>query len=332
MQIPPRKILIIRFSSIGDIVLTTPVVRCLKLELPALELHFLTKKQFLPLLEANSYIRKVWLYDHNFPSLIPQLQSEGFDYVVDLHKNYRSFYVRWKLGLKSGTFSKLNVQKWLIVNLKMNLLPPVHIVDRYMKTISALGIHNDGIGLNYFIPENAGIDPVTLPETFRRSFIAIVIGGKHNTKIFPVEKVIEVCKKLTRPVILLGGNEDRDRGERIVTAAGPAVFNTCGRYSLNQSASLIRNADAVMTNDTGLMHIAAAFHKRIVSVWGNTIPEFGMFPYLTGEEKTNSLIAEVKGLSCRPCSKLGYDACPKKHFRCMNDIDIHVIVDFLNKK
>lgn len=330
MPLPIRKILIIRFSSIGDIVLTTPVVRCLKLQLPALELHYLTKEQFLPVLEVNPYISKVWLYDYNFHHLLPQLDSEGFDYVVDLHKNYRSFYVRWKLGLMSGTFSKLNVRKWLIVNLKINLLPPVHIVDRYMNAVSGLGVHNDGIGLNFFIPENAGIDPETLPEIFRRGYIAVVIGGKHNTKIFPMEKVIEICKKMTRPVILLGGNEDRDRGERIVDATGPTVFNTCGSYTLNQSASLIRDADAVMTNDTGLMHIAAAFHKRIVSVWGNTVPEFGMFPYLTGEEKKNSLIVEVKGLSCRPCSKLGYGACPKKHFRCMNDIDTREIVNFLN--
>ena len=332
MQIPPGKILIIRFSSIGDIVLTTPVVRCLKLQVPELEIHYLTKKQFLPVLGANPYISKIWLYDHNFADLIPQLQSQGFDRVVDLHKNYRSIYVRRKIGAKSGTFFKLNLQKWLIVNFKINLLPPVHIVDRYMQAVSELGIRNDGQGLDYFISEDEIIGPEKLPEPFRRGFIGIVIGGKHNTKIFPEKKVIEVIARLNLPVILLGGKEDRDRGEHICSVAVSSVFNGCGYYSLNQSASLIRLADAVMTNDTGLMHIAAAFGKKIVSVWGNTLPEFGMFPYLREEEKKNSLIAEVKGLSCRPCSKLGYQVCTKKHFRCMMDTDTSPIVNFLNQK
>jgi ADP-heptose:LPS heptosyltransferase len=100
-------------------------------------------------------------------------------------------------------------------------------------------------------------------------------------------------------------------------------------YNLNQSASLIRQAVAVLTNDTGLMHISAAFGKRMVSVWGNTIPAFGMYPYLPEKFKANSMIAEVKDLSCRPCSKLGFSECPEKHFNCMRLIDIDPIVDFL---
>ena len=96
------------------------------------------------------------------------------------------------------------------------------------------------------------------------------------------------------------------------------VYNACGRFSINQSASLVQQARVVITPDTGLMHIAAAFKKKIISVWGNTIPEFGMFPYLPDKD---SRIIQVEGLSCRPCSKIGYSSCPKKHFRCMNDID-----------
>jgi len=302
----------------------------MKSQIPGLELHYLTKKQFFPVLEANPYIDKVWQYDHNFDDLLPQLQSQGFDCVVDLHKNYRSLYVIQKLRIKSLAFSKLNLRKWLVVNFKINLLPSVHIVDRYLEPVLHLGVHNDGKGLDYFIPENDGLNPDTLPEALHQGFIAIVIGGKHNTKIFPEEKVAKVCDNLTRPVILLGGDEDQARGEKIVAATRSMVFNFCGRYSLNQSASLLRLADAVLTNDTGLMHIAAAFHKRMVSVWGNTIPEFGMYPYLKGDDQSNSLIAQVKGLSCRPCSKLGYDRCPKKHFRCMNDIDTLEITTFLN--
>jgi len=325
-----KKILIIRFSSIGDIVLTSPVVRCLKKQIRGVEVHFLTKKQFLPVIEANPHIDKIWLYDHNFKELIPQLKSQGFDLLVDLHKNYRSFFVTKQLARPSATFSKLNFRKWMMVNLKINFLPPVHIVDRYMEAVGKFGVKNDGKGLDYYIPEHEEVDLGTLPETHRNGYVAIATGGKHHTKILPEEKLTEVCKNLTLPVILLGGKEDRERGEKIVSALGPAVFNACGQYSIPQSASLIRQATAVLSNDTGLMHIAAAYRKKMVSVWGNTIPAFGMFPYLPAENQEDSLIAEVKGLSCRPCSKLGYRSCPKKHFKCMMDIDTQKIIRFLN--
>lgn len=324
-----KKVLVIRFSSIGDIVLTSPVIRCLKKQVPDAEVHFLTKRQFLPVVEANPYIDRIWLYDKNFRELIPQLKSEGFDFIADLHKNYRSHFVIRKLGVPSASFPKLNFRKWMIVNLKINSLPSVHIVDRYFRAVEKIKVKNDGQGLDFFIPANEEVDLMTLPVTHREGFIAIVIGGKHNTKIFPVEKLTELCKNLSRPVILLGGEEDLKRGELIAASDRSAIFNACGKYTLNQSASVLRQAASVLTNDTGLMHIAAAFRKRMVSVWGNTIPAFGMYPYLPDESQGNSCITEVQGLSCRPCSKLGYQTCPKKHFRCMMDIEIKPVVEFL---
>ena len=327
-----RKILVIRFSSIGDIVLTSAVVRCLKQQLSGAEIHFLTKTQFGPVTSSNPHIDRTWLYDHNFAELIPQLKSQGFDFIVDLHKNYRSAFVRYKLGVKGDSFPKLNLRKWLMVRFRINFLPDIHIVDRYFRAVNRLGVNNDGSGLDYFIPEKDEVSISALPGTHQDGFIAMVIGGKHNTKIFPADQVIRVCHQLSRPVILLGGKEDRERGDQIAESTGTLVFNACSLFNINQSASLIRQADAVLTNDTGLMHVAAAFKKPILSVWGNTIPAFGMYPYLPEEFKSNSVIAEVKGLSCRPCSKLGYQACPEKHFRCMKDIDIPEIIAFLHEK
>ena len=328
----PKKILIIRFSSIGDIVLTSAVVRCLKNQLNGVEVHFLTKSQFGPILSSNPNIDKLWLYDNNFKELIPQLKSEGFEFVVDLHKNYRSAFVKHQLGGKSASFPKLNLRKWLAVQLKLNFLPAIHIVDRYFEAAGSLGVKNDGCGLDYYIPPEDEVSLAGFPATHQKGYVALVIGAKHNTKIFPVEKVIEVCNKLSRPVILLGGKEDRERGELIAGASGALVYNSCGLFNINQSASIIRHADAVLSNDTGLMHVAAAFNKTVVSVWGNTIPAFGMYPYMPEEFKSNSLVAEVKGLSCRPCSKLGFNTCPKKHFKCMNDIDTVPIVNFLMRE
>jgi len=127
----------------------------------------------------------------------------------------------------------------------------------------------------------------------------------------------------------LGGKEDFEKGERISNSIGENVFNACGKFNINQSASLVKQAKKVITNDTGLMHIAAAFRKDIISLWGNTIPEFGMFPYMPGDEN-KSHILEVKDLSCRPCSKLGYKSCPKKHFDCMQKIDVDEIIQLIS--
>jgi ADP-heptose:LPS heptosyltransferase len=328
----PNKILVIRFSSIGDIVLTSPVVRCLKEQLPNAEIHYLTKKQYGFVLSANPHLDRIWSYDHNFSELIPQLRAAGFDFIVDLHRNFRSAYVKQRLRRPSASFPKLNIEKWLMVNFKMNMLPDIHIVDRYFRAAAPLGIRNDGQGLDYFIPSGDEVRRSDLPSTHQHGYIAVVIGGKHNTKILPAGKTAEICNQLTLPVILLGGTEDKERGLQIVSMTGEKTFNACGRFNFNQSASLVRQAAAVLTNDTGLMHVAAAFRKPVVSAWGNTIPAFGMYPYYPERFRQNSMIAEIKGLSCRPCSKLGFSECPKKHFRCMEEIGVSEVAGFLNRE
>ncbi|MCX6271409.1 MAG: glycosyltransferase family 9 protein [Bacteroidetes bacterium] len=377
-----KKILVIRFSSIGDIVLTTPVIRCLKQQLENTEVHFLTKEKFRPVLEANPYIDRIITINEvmgvmgitinevmGVMGVMKVMKGEGYDYIVDLHKNLRSWQVIIGLRKPFGNFTKLNIRKFLICKFKINRLPDIHIVDRYFRAVKTLGVRNDGKGLDYFIP--AGTDPrEKLPDLPREGFIALVIGGKHATKQLPKEKLVALCQKLSGPVILLGGPEDKSLGDAIINElststtpdphysnpdpcslfpdphstspdphstspdpSSPIPFppppftsytppiNTCGRLSLNESATLIRNASLVITHDTGLMHIAAAFSKNIISVWGNTIPEFGMYPYFPEDYKGHSKILEVKGLRCRPCSKLGYKKCPEGHFKCMMDID-----------
>ncbi len=319
------KILIIRFSSIGDIVLTTPVVRCLKYQTDA-EIHYLTKKNFKNILENNPYIKKIWAIEKNISEIIIELKQERFDLIIDLHNNLRSRLLSFQLGVKTNRFDKLNFEKWLLVNFKINRLPKTHIVDRYMNTVLELNVKNDGAGLDYFIPEKDVINIQALTQNFvhTNNYCAFVIGAAHFTKRLPEDKIIAICKKINAPVLLLGGKEDTDRGTFIKNACGENVFNFCGLLNLNQSASVIQQARKVITHDTGLMHIAAAFNKDIISVWGNTIPEFGMAPYFADSHQpsanSQSQIMEVKNLSCRPCSKIGFAACPKKHFNCMNKI------------
>lgn len=325
------KILIIRFSSIGDIVLTTPVIRCLKTQIKDAEIHYLTKTVFSVLLTSNPYIEKIYAIENDIHENISKLKSENYDLVIDLHNNIRSALVKRKLGVKSSSVNKLNIAKWIMVNFKINQLPDIHIVDRYLKTTEHLGIKNDLMGLDYFIPENDQVDLATLPSTHQNAYIGFVVGAKHNTKKLPLEKIISIIRNLKTPVVLLGGKEDFELAKKIKVTIGDMVYNACGKYNINQSASLVKQAAKIITHDTGLMHIAAAFKKEIFSIWGNTIPKFGMYPYLTGfGEKGEGKILEVSNLSCRPCTKIGHKKCPKGHFKCMLEIDENELLDAIN--
>lgn len=327
------KILILRFSSIGDIVLTTPVIRTVKTQLEKAEVHVATKAQYRELFTANPYVDKMHYLVDSLGELISSLRAERFDYVIDLHHNLRTLRVKRALGVKSFSYDKLNVEKWLKVNLKIDHLPNMHIVDRYMKTVESLGVHMDALGLDYFIPEKDEVPLEWLPDGFQGEYVVYALGAQHGTKKLPVQKMIELCDRINRPVVLLGGPEDAAIGDQVAAffsrigegqdmgeglkrlGKKTIVYNGAGKFNINQSASVIKKARYVFSHDTGLMHIAAAFKKEIFSIWGNTIPAFGMYPY-----RTKFTILENSRLSCRPCSKIGYDKCPKGHFQCMKDL------------
>lgn len=321
------KFLIIRFSSIGDIVLTTPVVRCLKTQNDDFEVHYLTKAKFAPVIEANPYIDKIHTLDNNFSQLIKDLKKEDFNYVIDLHRNIRTFRVKNSLRKLSFSFNKLNIKKWLLVNLKINKLPEIHIVDRYLETVQLFSAENDDKGLDFFINPHDELNISEFPEIHNKPFLIIVTGGGHYTKQIPKDKIIEIINSISAPIVLIGGKEDIEKAHQIEVAVNKKVLNFTGKLNIGQSASLIKHSAMIVTADTGMMHIAAAFKKNILSVWGNTIPEFGMSAYRAGPY---SEIFEVKGLSCRPCSKIGYKKCPKEHFNCMNKQDFGQLKNKIN--
>lgn len=318
------KFLIIRFSSIGDIVLTTPVIRCLKQQIPNAEIHFLTKKSFKDIVENNPYIDKIILLQDNWEQMIQELQQENYNYIIDLHHNLRTLRIKRSLKkIKAFSFNKLNIQKWLLTAFKINVLPNIHIVDRNFETVKTFGVINDGKGLDYFIPEKDSIQLKDIPTQHQFGYIGIVIGAALNTKKLPVHKLQQLCSKIEYPIILLGGNEDKENGNLIASIDNVKIYNACGKFNLNESADLVKKAKLIITHDTGLMHIAAAFNKPILSIWGNTVPAFGMTPYY-GNNQITHINYEVK-VSCRPCSKIGYNKCPKKHFKCMELQDVEKI-------
>lgn len=327
------KILLIRFSSIGDILLTSPVVRCLKRQVKGAEVHFLTKQVFRSLVEHSPHIDRLHAIEDDVNEAIPALKRERFDLIVDLHHNLRTWRVKRALGVRARSFPKLNVEKWLMVNFKRDRLPrrkdgrgALHIVDRYMSTVEHLGVKNDGLGLELHIPPEMEVAVATLPENHRTGYTAMAIGALHYTKRLPPHRLVELAQMIQGPIVIIGGPDDRAVAAQIATAVGARAFDATGKHDLLGSASLIRQARGVIAHDSGAMHVAAAFQKNVVSIWGNTIPEFGMYPYIP-QHPGRAHIAEVKGLDCRPCSKLGFDQCPRGHFHCMEKQDLEWISD-----
>lgn len=320
------KFLIIRFSSIGDIVLTSPVVRNLKNQIEGAEIHYITKPQFKALVESNPYVDKVHVLKSSLSQTVKELKYEHFDYIIDLHRNLRTARVKNKLRIISFSFEKLNWEKWLLVNFKKNKMPNVHIVDRYLDTLKVFDVKNDEKGLDFFIPEKDEVNISEISQDLTTGYVGAVVGAFHNTKKLTKEKLIAICNKIDKPIVLLGGPDNFQEAAEIEKSVKGTIINTCGKYNINQSASLVKQANVILTPDTGLMHIASAFKKKIVSVWGNTVPEFGMYPYLP-DPKSETI--EIKDLKCRPCSKIGFSQCPKKHFKCINNLDEDYIASLI---
>lgn len=275
----------------------------------------------------NPYIdRMIYLYD-DLDKTIEELKKEEYDLIVDLHHNLRTLKVKKELKVPAYSFPKLNIQKWLLTNLKWDLMPPYSIVDRYMETLKPLDIKNDGQGLDYFLPPDKQLGNSDIPMSHWGGYIGCVVGGSMNTKKLPVAQWIRLCESLPYPIVLLGGPEDKNDAAEIAAIDPVRIYNSCGKFNLNESAELVKMARIVISNDTGLMHVAAAFRKPIISLWGNTSPEMGMFPYYGFNDLKNrvapqSVIVENKNLRCHPCSKIGYNKCPKGHFKCMNDLNM----------
>lgn len=328
------KILIVRFSSIGDIVLTTPVVRAIKQQLDNTEIHYITKKSFASLLANNPHVSKLYTIEKSVAEVLDELKAEKYDIVIDLHKNIRTLRLKQALGVKSYAFDKLNFQKWLLVNFKVDKLPNVHIVERYFEAVKDIGVVNDGKNCELFFDETAKVDTLKSFDLQPKSYVSVAVGAQFATKVMPEKLLIEVLNIVEHPIILLGGPTDVDRARAIENGLQhhtQKVINSVNQFSLAQSASIVAQSQVLLTHDTGLMHMATCYNTPIVSVWGNTVPAFGMYPYYPSNPELFS-VHEVLNLNCRPCSKIGYESCPKKHFNCMNLQDVAGIARTVNQQ
>lgn len=330
------KFLVIRFSSIGDIVLASPVLRCLKKQVTTSEVHFLTKKSFSAVTIANPYVDKFFYYDKDVNSTIALLKEEEYDYIIDLHNNFRSIKVKRALGVKSHTIDKLNFEKFLLTKLRINIMPRRHITLRSLDTVAPFGVKDDEGGLDYFIPDSDRVKESDIPASHHAGYIAMVIGASYHTKKLPVHKLIALCSKIDHPIILIGGKEDASVGEQVAASAAGKIYNACGRFNLNESADLVRRSKLVISHDTGLQYIACAFNKTVIAIWGSTSPRLDVEPYYskafmaTQKEPPYENIIRLPELKCQPCSKYGNKKCPLGHFKCMEEMDIDYVASRVN--
>lgn len=325
------KVLVICGKSISEVIFTTPAIRALRIELEDAAVHVLTQPETTFLMKENPYIEKVHSFTGTFATW-KRLMSEGFDLIVNLDGRWRSRLLTQFLLAPEHRLSTRFWKKWLMVNLKIDQIVDKHAVELMIDVLRPLRIKGDHLGLDYFIPDHDRVSLHWLPETFRRGFVVFCMSAPFFTRKLPLDRMIELCDKIKKPVVLLGTNEDHDNAEVICSffsgtgsirlrtgdtgyGGRTEVYNACGKYSFNQMASLIKQSWAVFTFDNDFVPVASAFRKQVFALWGNTSAHFGNYPY-----RTRYTIMEHANLDCRPCSSNGYDKCPKGHFKCMRDI------------
>ena len=324
------KFLFIRFSSIGDIVLTTPSIRCLKQQFPNAEIHFLVKQQFKSVIENNPYISNIITLGDSWDVMLSEVHKTQYDYVIDLHKNIRSYRLIKTLNTKLTkvlSYKKLSFQKFLLTKLGVNFMPKTHISVRCINALKPLGIADDGKGLDYYIADKDVISNNDLPASHSFGFIAIVIGASYFTKKLPVHKLQALCKAINYPIILVGAKEEIEEGNEIASIDDTRIYNACGKFNLNESADIVRRSKLVISHDTGLLYIACAFNKKVIAVWGGTSPKLAVEPFYGTGINASFMYKNkvVPNISCQPCSNYGTKICPKKHFKCMELQDIELM-------
>lgn len=323
------KVLILQLSTASDVVLTTPLVRLIKIQLDA-EVHILVNQENQGLLSNNPYIDEVYTHK-SWSNSFRILKGQKFNSTIDLNRSSGTLLISFFISGKVYSLKQQRIKHWLLSTFKLNLLSTSHLVDRQIKLVSSLGINMDNLGVDYFIPEKDIVENSWLPESHQAGYAALIIHSDFATKKLPVKRLIELCDRINKPVVLIGKEEDREVSRQVEDFFRPgtaeeekeieslnkktAIFNACGKFNVNQMASLIEKANWVFSYDSEFMHIAAAFKKSIFSIWGNTLPEYGKYPF-----RTQFTIFENKKINCRPCSRKGHTKCPKRHFKCMNDL------------
>ncbi len=361
MSASPEKVLIIRFSSVGDIVLSSLLVRAFRKRFPSCRLDYVVKEEYADLVMHNSNITSVIRFPKSetlddLKKLRARIQQNRYDLIIDIHDSLRSRFLTF--GAKRVVrINKRKLARFLLVRFKINTYDAFNgapsVALRYLEPVRAFGVEDDGAGLECFVGEEdeREVDILVQGSGFRSSqqFIGLCPSAKHYNKMWLKERFAEVASILSRtrnqPIVLFGFGENevvrcneiqnhihslrpvrRTLAESSLRPYGePKTLNLSGKISLTETAAMMDKCSIVVTNDSGLMHLAAARKRNVVAIFGPTVKELGFFPF-----GTNSVVVENNGLRCRPCTHIGLASCPKGHFKCMNDISVEQVIASAN--
>ncbi|MCF7794551.1 MAG: glycosyltransferase family 9 protein [Candidatus Cloacimonetes bacterium] len=322
-----NRILIIRLSSLGDVVLTQPVTAVLKKRFPKAEIHFITKKAYLPVVECFNCVDKVYIWEeYKSYSKLRKLAKQKFDLVIDLHNKFNTFLIKKVVhGKKTITYNKQHRLRRKIIKQKTDKVIK-STVDLYFSALRKIGI------------ESVFDNPILYPnEKLSNDFtgkiksekikLAIFPGALHKTKQYPVDLLLEVINKLNDKyqIFLSGSKSEKDLAKKIVNKVNKSVYDLTGELTISEMLTFLSIMDVIISNDSGPMHIAAALNKNQIAIFGATHPKLGFAPL------NNKAIVLKADLHCQPCSLHGGSICPKLHFNCMKMIEPEQIMHYLNK-
>jgi len=334
-----QNILIIRFSSLGDIVLASPLIRTLRATYPNARIDFLVKSEFAPILQHNPHLSSIIELKTSDRDELKEfkktLHSVRYDAIIDIHNNLRSRYLRLLSGARFvRVVNKRVVARWMLIHFKKNFYRNiVSVADRYMETVKGFGVHDDGEGLEVFFPEDAKTTVASLMSKFKLErydqVIGFAPGARHFTKRWLPERFVELGVRLAstgrRKIFVFGAKEESeycgDIAQMINSRCNASVAeNLAGAISLLETPPALDYCHTIISNDTGLMHLAVARKRRVIAIFGSTVQEFGFFP-----QGTEHNVIERADVPCRPCTHIGQASCPQGHFRCMKDITVNEV-------
>ncbi len=328
-----KKILVIRFSSLGDVLLTSALLKSIKENFPEAEVHYLTKQNFAEVIRFNPNVNKIIEVDNDidFAALRKfkaELKSDGYDLIIDAHNSLRSFYLKLFLNAGKLTFKKYSFRKFLLVKFMINLmkdLPSVtvrycNIIPQNKYIYSLPEIQTDDISKSNIEKLLRGLN---LSEN--KKLICIAPSSAHFTKTYPAEYYIQLINKFDSDkytFLLIGKGKDRDNISKIKSQTGTNVIDLCDKLSVLELAELIKKCSVFICGDTGPMHIAEAVNTKLIMIAGSSVKEFGFYP-----QNENAVVLENNNLKCRPCSHIGRNECPMGHFKCMKEITPQTVYD-----
>jgi heptosyltransferase-2 len=319
-----KSILIIRLSSLGDILLTTPLLRTINKKFPDIKIDFILKEQYKEILQFNPYISKVYEYKTGpgeKRTLFRTLKKNRYDLVIDLQHNFRSSRIRRAVSAPAVKFNKKTISKFLLVNFKYNRLRySAPIAQRYAEVLDNFQLDEDG--LDFYLPQSTK----SQLGDFNK-YIGFAPGSRHLTKMWPKQYYAELGNLLMSKgylIVLFGGKSDLQICYELSIKI-PGSINLCNDNKIFDTAIDMKKCRAIVCNDSGLMHIACSLKVFVLAIFGSTVKEFGFMPY-----NCNGLVLENLGLYCRPCTHVGRESCPEEHFRCMMELSSQSAFEKLN--